>query len=176
VHDFKRSLKIGKSWEKYLDLLLVSKGYEVSKVDMDMERRGIDRATLNPRGEHNWVEYKVDFWAKHTGNMFLETAIISPLGNQKGWTWRTESDIILYWLHPGNNPLCYELDSTVCVIHTRHLQEAMYTYEAEFDTKVIPNKGFHGEGILVPVERVMKDAGLGKITMKKELMPQWKQH
>jgi hypothetical protein len=139
MHNFKDSLKKGKSIEEKLDIFF-SQWYDIESATLAQEREyGFDRLFLR-NGTVKTVEYKADFWTARTGNIFIELEVQS----KPGWAKKTIADYIIYSVIVNN-----EVDYVLIVPNT-YLKEKLPEWE-QLEKKVIQNAGFSGVGVLVSV-------------------------
>lgn len=150
--DFKTQFDVGESGEEYLDKHY-SKLYQIKKVtDFELQKRGVDRVFKSHDCSHScWftVEYKVDFKAGETGNIFVEIAVNK--GSEKGFGWAQKlfAQALLYYV-PAKRT-CYFCSS----LHLKgHIEKWAQSHRI---SKPVQNKEsngneYHGIGILVPID------------------------
>lgn len=98
IHNFGKSLKVGKAAESYLDSVF-SKWYEISPVSLKQEKRdGIDRIFKCRETKTRWsVEYKTDSRAMGTGNAFIEIVSNDTTG-ASGWAMKSLAQLLIYYI------------------------------------------------------------------------------
>jgi hypothetical protein len=147
MYDFKTQLAVGEKSEEQLDELF-SQWYTCHPVDMDMQRKGIDRIFTKEDGTRITVQYKIDYKTQKTGNAFIETVSVD-VKNIPGWAYTCEADYIVYRV-PGYSP------TDVHIIPTKALQEALPKWEQTYKTRGAKNRGYMTYGLLVPFPALAK--------------------
>jgi hypothetical protein len=101
THNFQDSLNNGLDYERKLDLFY-SQFYQVYTVDIKSQRLGIDRLWKHKiENQFYSVEYKTDFRAAETGNLFVET-VGDKEGNRPGWAYYSIAQLLIYFI-PGKD-------------------------------------------------------------------------
>ena len=138
--DFGEQLRIGKKYESILDKYF-SRWYEIKPVTLDEERSlGIDRRFIRPDKSIVSVEYKTDFVAQHTGNIFIEIAVVQNSGTSVlGWALKTKADFICYYVVPD----------TIIIFNGPKLVAESERWQQYPERKVF-NDGYYAVGHLVP--------------------------
>jgi len=142
VYEFQEQLKIGEENERLLDSYF-SKYYKIQSVTMELQKRGIDRLFIDGNRILK-VEYKADYKAIKTGNVFIETYSVKPI--KKGWSLTSESDFILYYI----------IGDSVYVMPTGFMREKLDIWEFIYKKANCKNKEYESEGILVPLGDIRK--------------------
>ena len=158
VYSFATQLAKGKEVENQLDLFFSSR-YDIERVGMAHERRGIDR--IYRRGEKTFtVEYKADFKSYSTGNCFAETVAYGKYNEdgifvpgKLGWVHTSEADYLLYLVvHPEDVPSLGE----AYVVEPKALRAWVEDWSERYRTVKVYNEGFQGRGVLVPLSVLEK--------------------
>ena len=151
-YNFKRQLDKGEEQEKILDDFFRSRGWKIIYADMDAQRAGIDR--WFEASVHNGligIEYKADFRAHETGNLYLETVSVGKYKDgdyvveKAGWVYTTTADYLMYLIAGEQRVLLFVPDELREFVHN-----AIHSYRSVS----VKNQGYTGRGILVPVEDV----------------------
>ena len=101
VYSFDGQLEKGKEHEAILDAFFSSQ-YEISEVPSSLQQLGMDRIFVSKKsGVKASVEYKTDFIAQNTGNVFIETESVDNLGGP-GWAFSSMSQILIYFIPEAN--------------------------------------------------------------------------
>lgn len=140
MYKFGKQLAKGEHSEAILDSVF-NRDYAIARVNMDMQRKGIDRIFTHRRTRAVLnVEYKTDWTASRTHNAFVETVSVDTQ-NKPGWAVTSQADILIYYV-PG--------DEIVYVIRLGVLRGKLDDWR-KFPTRRIPNDGYHTVGLLVPL-------------------------
>jgi len=142
IFDFDEQLIEGKEAEDYLDIAF-SEFAEVKEVGMDLQRKGIDRA-FRLDGKIITVEYKADRRATMTGNAFIETVSVSTTFAE-GWARKTQADWIVYFLPQ---------ELKAYLIPTKEMKKRLNDWRKTYPRGKAQNKGYHSEGLLVPLTEI----------------------
>lgn len=148
---FVDQLEKGESAEKVLDIYF-SKWYTIYPVNMDMQRKGIDRLferrqlSDDPMLEKDIIkiEYKSDSRTQDTGNCFVETKSVMELG-KLGWAYTSQADILVYFAEPD----------TLYIVRPEAIREKVDEWVRKFGERPVRNKNYHTIGVPVP-ERVFE--------------------
>lgn len=149
--DFESQLAVGEAGEEYLDAFY-KEHYDIRSVkDLDLQKRGVDRLYKSKDSSLScWftVEYKVDFKAGETGNVFLEIEVSSEQKKGFGWVQKLFSQILFYYV--PKKATCYCCSS---ILIKTHVEKWALQYKL---SKPVMNKGkgneFWALGILVPID------------------------
>lgn len=143
AYSFRPSLERGERAEEWLD------GYFARRfvvTNPQRQRDGIDRLFTPRDGRAPFtVEYKTDWTAVRTHNVFVETVSVDREGIP-GWAITSLADRLVYYLP--------EPESLIYVIGFEQLRAALPGWWARYETRHIPNHGVRGDyhtvGLLVP--------------------------
>lgn len=150
IHNFQKSLSQSEGHETKIDDWLRSKGYEVYKVPMELQKQGVDRILIKDNFR-TLVEYKTDFHSARTGNIYIETIAhraemtlteaLKP--HQKlGWIYHSIANLMLYRI--VNTDIIY-------IFKLEDLRTFYKQNKSNYDTITVKNEGFEGTGRLVPI-------------------------
>ena len=155
-YKFREQLAKGEAAEDELDSLFRLRGWKIAPTEMADQRRGIDRwFSVSMKPGVTSVEYKSDFRAHDTGNVYLETVSVGKYEDdefvvkKKGWLWTTEADYLMYYI-PGDRRLLLFLP--------KDLRNFVVENEKGLRSVSVKNQGYQGRGLLVPVARLAKIA------------------
>ncbi|MGV3526522.1 MAG: hypothetical protein ACO1RX_20055 [Candidatus Sericytochromatia bacterium] len=148
THVFKESLSRGARAERLLDNLL-SERYVLHAASKADQKRGIDRYALSRlTHERTTLEYKCDWRAGDTGNVFVETA--TSIG-RPGWAKGCRATWLVYYLPHQEQAF---------LIKVEELQQRLPRWEHLYQSRTIPTKGYHENytvsGLLVPIREFEK--------------------
>ena len=148
--NFKDQFAVGEAGENYLDRYY-SQSYDIKKVsDFNLQKRGIDRCFKQKGSKLGcWftVEYKVDFKAGQTGNVFIELEVSNKNKRNYGWAQKLFAQALLYYV--PKHKTCYYVDALL-------LKSYIERWSKEYRlSKPVMNKGNSNEfwaiGLLVPI-------------------------
>jgi hypothetical protein len=147
TYQMKTQLSKGEEAETFIDALFAV-DWEISPVSREQQRQGIDRVfTSRKTGRQHSVEYKTDWTAGRTDNVFVETVSVDS-EDKPGWAYASRAEWLFYYI-PGKNLLC--------VTDFVALREQLPRWIAEYPpAPPIPNEGYNTLGILVPLEEFCK--------------------
>ncbi len=93
--NFNEALDKGKWGERFLDSFF-SRWYRIEQASEDQEAEGIDRI-FSHHDKHHTIEYKTDFAAARTGNVFVETDshVIGNNVYKEGWAHTIKADKLI---------------------------------------------------------------------------------
>lgn len=158
TYNFKDQLAVGDQGEQVLDSYFLSKGYDISEVDKEQQRRGIDRIMINPAGELLSIEYKTDAITARTGNVFIET-ISSTRSGALGWAMKTHADYVIYYVPNYGKALVLKPD---------YLRNKVPFWIFEYKQRPVKNPSYMSWGIPVPWVDLAKDCKVLDINSKEE--------
>ena len=144
IFDFDTQFMKGKEHEKFLDSVF-SKFVEIQEVEMDLQRKGIDRIFLY-KDMACAVEYKGDRRASITGNAFIETISSSRTGSA-GWARKTQADWIVYFLPQ---------EMKAYIISVKEMKARLNDWWNTYPVGTAMNEGYYSQGILVPLTEIEK--------------------
>lgn len=146
MYDFRKQLTSGEDYEKILDAYY-SRWYKVQEISMDSQKSGIDRVwTDRETGMRTSIEYKTDFIAPTTGNVFIETMSVD-VENKLGWAYTSCAQWLVYYI-PG-----MKRAYRITMLNVKHY---LPFWENRYEKKKVPNNGYYTEGILVPLDEFEK--------------------
>jgi hypothetical protein len=143
IYNFKDSVKESEFFENILDLYF-GKFYEIKKVSMEEQKRGIDRIFTSNKGI-NKVEYKSDGKTRETRNVFIET-ISNDVKLDEGWSVKSESDIIVY----------YCIGIALYIIETNVLRSNLPMIINNYKKVTCKNEDYSSHGRLFPLKEFEK--------------------
>lgn len=147
---FEDRLKMGQYAEQVLDIHFADKGIQVYPVTEEMERDGIDRIFAD-KASSVYVEYKADFRAHETGNIFLEHEKNENGHGKPGWARTSRADLLVYYLPPIGQAYIFDM---------KVVQKNYYTIIANLrKARVLSNPGYTASGYLLPIESALRTAG-----------------
>lgn len=137
IYGFNTQLKIGEKNEKLLDLYFI-KYYQIKPVSLDEQKKGIDRIFID--GDRMLkIEYKADYKAIKTGNVYIETYSVKPI--KKGWAYTSKSDFVIYYI----------IGDAVYIMPIQLMREKLEIWKYYYKLANCKNHGYESEGILVPL-------------------------
>ena len=142
IYDFDEHLIEGQEAEAFLDTVF-SKFVEIQEVEIDLQRKGIDRIFLM-NNMAVAVEYKADRKASITGNVFIEITSVSTTGAE-GWARKTQADWIVYFL--PQEMIAY-------LIPVKEMKKRLNDWWNSYPVGTAQNEGYHSQGILVPLTEI----------------------
>ena len=100
VYYFEAQLEKGEEYEGILDTFFSSQ-YDIEEATFEQQHLGIDRLfTSKKRGVRASVEYKTDFIAQKTGNVFIEA--MDGDSEPRGWASSSTAQILVYFIPEMN--------------------------------------------------------------------------
>ena len=142
LYSFSEQLIKGEEYELILDEFFSSK-YDVEHVQLEVQRWGIDRIfTRKSSGVIASVEYKTDFIAQRTGNVFVETETVGGTGKQ-GWAFCSIAQLLVYFIPELN--VIYVADMLKIKLDIDKLA-------VRYDVKTVDNGHFKMMGVPIPFE------------------------
>ncbi len=143
---FEDRLKIGKYAEAVLDRYLIEQGLYVIEATPEQEMKGIDRI-IDDGTASTTVEYKADFRAYDTGNIFLEHTKNDNGPGKPGWARTSEADLLIYYVPPLGKAYIFDMQllKRNYADITRNLRKG----------KVLLNPGYTAQGYLLPLDTCM---------------------
>jgi hypothetical protein len=138
-YSFEAQSRVGAEGETALDLYF-SRFYTLWPASTDQERKGIDRVSVHRlTGRTLTLQYKTDTRAQRTGNAFVETLSVVP--HKPGWAVACAADYICYWVVGGDLYIC----------PPSAIQQALVEWRQTCQSRRVPNRGYHTEGLLIPL-------------------------
>lgn len=144
TYQFATQLQQGQTYEAALDARFADR-YIIQPATPAQQRQGIDRV-YRPRSEPHqvlYVEYKADRTAVRTGNAFVETVSVDT-ANKQGWAYTSQADWLMY-LVPGEAEVLY-------IIRMADLRRQLPRWQRQYESRRVPNDGYHTVGLLVPLD------------------------
>jgi hypothetical protein len=139
IYSFKTQLAKGKAQEARLDKFF-SRWFEIAPATREQQRQGIDRLwTGKQHGQHLSVEYKADWTASGTGNVWLE---VETAGGA-GWMLKCRASHLVYFLPESGMAFLAE---------TQTLKEKLPGWAQKFPVRQAQDDGWVSVGLLVPVK------------------------
>lgn len=109
---------------------------------METEKaEGYDRIFQYPGGTEYKMEYKTDFQASVTGNVFIET-VSMDIYDKPGWAYTSKADYLIYYI-PGASKLL--------VIPARTIRLKIERWKSMYPELRVENKGYCAYGVIVPL-------------------------
>lgn len=143
IYNFANQLLLGEEYERKADTYL-SKLYAgaiaIDKVSMSEQRLGIDRR-IAVNGRILTIEYKTDFLAHITSNIYVET-VSNDVSNKDGWAYTCQSDVLLYMI--ANADVGY-------LVLPGKIREELDVWRRNYKEVTVKNHTYQGYGILVPI-------------------------
>ena len=145
MYEFNVMLKLGEKHEADLDVYF-SKWYRIERVNMELQRLGVDRLFNRPDGTRISVEYKADDTAARTGNAFIETVSVDNQ-NKPGWALSSIAQVLIYYIPPLQD---------IYIIRMLDLKMDIEKLVSNHEVKQIPNGGYMTEGIPVSIDNLQR--------------------
>lgn len=155
-YNFKEDYARGLEGEVFLDDFF-SRQYpdiEIQEATPEQQRLGIDRVFDN--GNRQWgVEYKTDYIAENSGNIFLEMTVNHYPNPKLGWAVGSQADILIYYIPKV----------AVYSIPFPLLRTQMDTWVTQLGWRLVTNNRgkenqYTAYGMLLPVYRLERDIKL----------------
>lgn len=158
TYDFDTQLRRGQNGEAELDAWF-GRTFVIRPATREEQRQGIDRWFTDRRsGERLSVEYKTDWTASRTGNVFVETVSVDTAG-KPGWAVSSRAEWLVYFLPD---------DGLAYVIPFADLRRALPRFERDYPTRRIANRGYHTVGLLVPQDEFERLSGERTVQLPRE--------
>jgi hypothetical protein len=142
MYGFQERLVAGSAVEQWLDTYF-GQWFRIKLATRWEQRLGIDRWFLERVGSNRWaVEYKADWTASRTGNVFIETISVDTK-RIPGWAYTSQA----HWL-------VYALPKTgeIYAVPMAQLRAQLESWSQRYPTRAVPNRGYHTHGLLVPLD------------------------
>jgi len=151
---FRRDLARGQEIERLLDAYL-EPTYEIRPATVREQRQGIDRfLTHRETGETFSIDYKADWLAARTGNVFIETVSVDRTG-AAGWALSSRADWIFYYLPQRARLYVLSMAEIVSSLPQWALIYRVATAETPGSGS---SDGYHSAGVLVPLAEIERVA------------------
>jgi len=144
IYVFDESLKESEQYERELDDYY-GHYYQIEKVSMELQHKGIDRIFTKKDGKKIFVEYKSDKLTKTTNNVFIET-ISNSETHSEGWAVKSQSEYIFY----------YCIGIGIFVAQTEDIRRKLPEWIEKYPLKSCKNDKYLSYGRLVPLEEFKK--------------------
>lgn len=140
-YDFGAQLSKGENGERFLDSYFARR-YWILAVPLDMQRKGIDRVYISKTSlVVQLVEYKTDWTAGQTNNLFVETTSVDTEGTP-GWAYTCQADLLFYYIPPQHR---------LYVIRPEGLRAQLDNWRGHYPTKSAFNGRYTTSGLIVPL-------------------------
>lgn len=146
-YDFDAQLKQGERYEKLLDRHFQA-WFSIAPASEYDQRNGIDRIFTRKIDRCVFtVEYKADFQAHQTGNVFIEMVSVDKR-NKRGWVLQTRAQVIAYYIVRSDR---------VYLLYAADIKTMLPRWVKEYPQGSAQNKGrgrgdsYASSGILVPL-------------------------
>jgi len=141
MYDFQERLAAGSMVEQWLDTYF-EPWFRIKAANRREQRLGIDRWFLELVGSNRWaVEYKADWAAIRTRNVFIETISVDA-ERIPGWAYTSQADWLVYVLPETRR---------VYSVRMARLRGQLKAWSQRYPTRAIPNRSYHTHGLLVPL-------------------------
>lgn len=156
THEFYDKLEQGEEAEKVLDDVFSDGFTKITKASKELQLLGIDRIMMcEESGVRESVEYKTDFVAHKTNNVFIET-VSSREDDVGGWALTSVAQYLAYYI-----PAL----SQIYIVRMTSIKRNQLDWIKDYPTKAVKNIGKNGheytaEGIVVPIEEFEKCCSL----------------
>ena len=142
TYAFQAQLSRGEGAEQQLDDHFADR-FTIAPATREQQRQGIDRLfTRRDTGRLYTIEYKTDWTAGRTGNVFIETVSVDTM-HIPGWAYSSTAQWLIYWVPPL---------AQICLIRLRTLRRHLDAWiEQHGPEKAIPNDGYYTRGVVVPL-------------------------
>ena len=142
TYSMKKQLLLGEESEQFLDRHFADR-FTIYPATREQQRLGIDRIFIQrPSKLRYLVEYKTDWTAARTGNVFIETVSVDTK-DIPGWAYSSQSDWLIYYTPQKQRAFILSFPKLRAL-----LPEWIQNYKA---APPIPNRDYHTLGILVPL-------------------------
>lgn len=137
-----------------IDLFLERRGYSLEEAPAELQYYGVDRICCSDVGGlpcYRSLEYKTDYRAAETGNLFIETQIRERNGDlTPGWLRKTVAQVLVFYL-PQTRRIIF--------IEAIELRDWIFCFGKDLrQTKWIENKGgYAGKGLLLPLRTAQEN-------------------
>ena len=142
TYDMGRQLARGEKAERRLDKHFADR-FHITPVTREQQNQGIDRIFRHRKtGARYAIEYKTDWTAARTNNVFVETVSIDAQ-NKRGWAYTCQADWLIYYV-PDKRAIYILSLSTLRAELPRWLDHYAIS-------PPVRNPGYNTRGILVPL-------------------------
>lgn len=140
AHAFDTSFKRGELVEGALDEHF-SESFFIRKATAAEQRTGIDRVFTDEEDISFAVEYKADWRATETGNVFVETISVDTQ-RVDGWAYTSQADWLVY---------AFPQERRYVLLRFAELRAKLPEWLRTFPRGKARNATYHTHGVLVPV-------------------------
>jgi hypothetical protein len=142
IYTFDAQYTKGAKGEAVIDWIM-RRFVDLQPVTRQGQKDGIDRVYRCRDTGTTWtVEYKTDFRAMRSGNVFLET-VSQDTNNKAGWLYTSKADYLLFYIpYP-----CFEL----YLARMETIRRQSLWWEKRYPKGGAKNPGYSSRGILVPL-------------------------
>lgn len=155
AYSFSVQLEKGEGAEARLDRFF-GRFYCISSVDAQAQRWGIDRIwwrrDMTIRCS---VEYKTDWAAERTGNVFIETVSVDSQ-NKPGWVYTSVAQLLVYYLPQSG---------VAYIAPMLAVREATKEWAQTHQEMPVPNDGYNTKGLLIPLAEFAEKCQAKKIKL-----------
>jgi hypothetical protein len=149
TYQFDAQMRRGDAGEAFLDDFFRQRGYTISPVSREDQRRGVDRLFISPRtGKQHRVEYKTDHTAGRTGNAFIETVSVDASGKM-GWALTAQADMLIYYIPPSHK---------ILIIPFTALHWELPRWIRDYPPRQAANHTYATHGIIIPLAELEQHA------------------
>lgn len=149
-YKFDESLEKGKKEELVLDKYF-GQFYAIKSIPLELEKQYHYDRVFERNSIKTKVEYKSDFQAHETGNVFLELTS-SVEKKTLGWIHTSKAEQLIYYIVKDSYVIVIDM-----VILRLHMAKYYEMYKVRQCTNVLNNGSkYHSEGILVPISELLK--------------------
>jgi len=155
VYTFPEQLEKGEAYEVILDTFFSSQ-YDIEEATFREQGLGIDRFfTSKKRGIRASIEYKTDFIAQRTGNVFIE--VEDGDGRALGWASSSIAQILIYFIPEMN--VIFMADMLKIKLNIDLLC-------VRYGVKIVENETYRVLGAPVPIDK-FRDYVISEIKWRK---------
>jgi hypothetical protein len=156
-HTFAAQYEQGKQAEQLLDRHF-ARWYKIQTIPLSTERaEGYDRLYIRRHDRQPFkVEYKTDWVAAETGNVFIET--ISVYEERKpGWMYTSQADVLIYFIPPRGE---------IHIVKMPLLRMIFPSWKTRYKETFAMNEGYRTYGVLVPLKQFTRFATTHRAAVK----------
>ena len=155
VYTFPEQLEKGEAYEAILDTFFSSQ-YDIEEATWEQQHMGIDRLfTSKKRGIRASIEYKTDFVAQRTGNVFIE--VEDDETNPCGWASSSTAQILVYFIPEMN---------VIFMVDMLKIKLDIDLLCVKYGFKTVKNPTYNILGAPVPIDK-FREYAISEITWRK---------
>lgn len=140
TYQFDAQFQKGQAAETFLDNFFAER-FTIQSATREEQRQGIDRHYTNKTtGAAFSVEYKTDWLASQTHNVFIETVSVDT-ANKPGWIYTSQAYRLFYYI-PG--------DDLIYILRMMALRKLFEKWVTQYPARKVRNKGYFTHGVCVP--------------------------